>query len=420
MSIATQIQIDAEFKSLIPPLTAGELAQLEANIVAEGCRDKLVIWSGHDILVDGHNRYEICERLGLGYEVVEREFADRDAVKLWIEENQLGRRNLTDDQRAAVAYRVQVARSEKAKRERTSAAHEATRLSSRSKLTDVSDDVSDTSVKAGKKDTRAAVAKEAKIPERKLRDVGTVAKAAPDLLPKIADGKMTVKQAKKEVGRREREAAKAAIPADLPSVTERYTVIHGDLANITDDQIADGSLDWIITDPPYPKEYLPVYDSLAEFSARKLKDGGSIICMIGQSYLPQIVASLSRCLTYRWTHAYMMPGQGVTVWDRNVNTFWKPLLWYTKGDYSCAQLSDVFKSDMNDKRFHHWGQSEGGMAQIVERFTLPGQVVCDPFSGGGTTGVVSVQLNRRFIGIDISEDAVKQTKARLVEIHGDH
>lgn len=89
------IKIDQEFKALIPPLSQQERGQLEENIKANGCRDPLVVWQG--ILIDGHNRYEICTRLGIPYSVVEIDLPDRDAAEDWIDANQLGRRNLTPD-----------------------------------------------------------------------------------------------------------------------------------------------------------------------------------------------------------------------------------------------------------------------------------------------------------------------------------
>lgn len=93
------IQVDSDFRSLIPPLTTGERAQLEANLLADGCREPLVVWRHGDvqILVDGHNRFEICSRLGLDFKVIEKEFTDREAASDWIDANQLGRRNLTLD-----------------------------------------------------------------------------------------------------------------------------------------------------------------------------------------------------------------------------------------------------------------------------------------------------------------------------------
>lgn len=91
------IKIDPEFRSYIPALSPEEYAQLEANIVSEGCRDPLVVWG--DTLIDGHNRYEICTAHGLPYQTVQKDFADREAALDWMDAHQLGRRNLTPDQR---------------------------------------------------------------------------------------------------------------------------------------------------------------------------------------------------------------------------------------------------------------------------------------------------------------------------------
>lgn len=89
--------IDPEFSSLIPPLQEDERTQLEASIAAEGCRDALITWAETGILLDGHNRLEICERLAVPYEIRAINFADRDAAIEWIIRNQLGRRNLAPD-----------------------------------------------------------------------------------------------------------------------------------------------------------------------------------------------------------------------------------------------------------------------------------------------------------------------------------
>jgi N6-adenosine-specific RNA methylase IME4 len=87
------IQIDPEFKALIPPLAPDELSQLETNILRDGCRDPLVVWG--DILIDGHNRYEICTRNGLSFETVQIQFESRTHARIWMRNNQAGRRNLT-------------------------------------------------------------------------------------------------------------------------------------------------------------------------------------------------------------------------------------------------------------------------------------------------------------------------------------
>lgn len=88
------MNIDLEFKGLIPALTAEEYQGLEQSIITEGCRDALVTWQ--DTLIDGHNRYEICTNHGIPYKTVEMELPDRTAAICWIINNQLGRRNLAE------------------------------------------------------------------------------------------------------------------------------------------------------------------------------------------------------------------------------------------------------------------------------------------------------------------------------------
>ena len=95
--------VDPEFKSNIPPLSDEEFAQLEKNILADGCRDPLVLWG--QLLVDGHNRYVICTKHGLPFDTVQKEFASRDEALDWTDANQLGRRNLTPDQRSIIRGR---------------------------------------------------------------------------------------------------------------------------------------------------------------------------------------------------------------------------------------------------------------------------------------------------------------------------
>ncbi len=112
------IHVDEEFKALIPPLSREEYKQLEENCVKEGIRDPLVVWKlpGNEILIDGHNRWEIsAKHAGIRFNVVYREFENREAVKEWIIKNQLGRRNIPPYVRAELALKLKPVIAEKAK-----------------------------------------------------------------------------------------------------------------------------------------------------------------------------------------------------------------------------------------------------------------------------------------------------------------
>ena len=178
--------------------------------------------------------------------------------------------------------------------------------------------------------------------------------------------------------------------------------------------VAAGSVDYVITDPPYPEEYLPLFGELARFCLHALKDGGSLICMSGQYHLPEVFRRLCDSgLSYQWTLAYRTPGAPLPVNARCVNTSWKPLLWLTKGPYAGEWIGDVTKSPAPDKDSHGWGQSVEGMKDVVRRFGKNGDVVCDPFVGGGGTAVAAYELERRFVGLDSDEAAIAETKRRL-------
>ena len=105
--------IDTEFESLIPSLTPEEYTGLEASILAEGCRDALIVWNG--ILLDGHNRYRICKANNISFKTIEKDFASRNEAKLWILQNQLSRRNLNDFQRIELVRKCENAIKEQAK-----------------------------------------------------------------------------------------------------------------------------------------------------------------------------------------------------------------------------------------------------------------------------------------------------------------
>lgn len=188
-------------------------------------------------------------------------------------------------------------------------------------------------------------------------------------------------------------------------------------ADVRDDSIIEhGTIDAIITDPPYPKEYLPLYADLARNAALWLKPDGICVVMCGQSYLPEIYAAMGKHLIYIWTFAYTTPGgQAVQIFPRKVNAFWKPILVYGRSESLREWAGDVASSAVNDndKDHHHWGQSESGMADLIKRLTAPGDLILDPFLGGGTTVVVAAELGRNAIGFDIDPAAVESAKKRI-------
>lgn len=98
------ITINEELRSFIDPLTHNEYAALERSLLAEGCRDALVLWG--EVLIDGHNRYDICTKHNIEFRTVQNtNFATLDDVMLWVIDNHLARRSVSDYQRGVLALR---------------------------------------------------------------------------------------------------------------------------------------------------------------------------------------------------------------------------------------------------------------------------------------------------------------------------
>jgi len=98
------ITINEELRSFVDPLTDIEYAALERSLLAEGCRDALVLWG--DVLIDGHNRYAICKKHGIEFRTVQNNsFQSLEDVMLWMIDNHLARRSVSDFQRGLLALR---------------------------------------------------------------------------------------------------------------------------------------------------------------------------------------------------------------------------------------------------------------------------------------------------------------------------
>lgn len=94
-------KIDEQLRDLFPPLTSEEFDQLEKNILRDGCKDPLATWNGY--IVDGHNRYKICQKHNIEFQVFILGYDTKEEIIQWMVDTQLGRRNLTPIQRISIA-----------------------------------------------------------------------------------------------------------------------------------------------------------------------------------------------------------------------------------------------------------------------------------------------------------------------------
>lgn len=406
-----EIIIIEELEKMIPALQSQELELLEKSILQDGIREPLVLWC--DMLVDGHNRYAIAQKHNLEFKTVNREFENLNEVKLWIMENQLGRRNLITYVRSDFVIEMKKLLAEIGKQKQGARTDLLTVLSKGS--CDVDEEKVSTELsKAKSHNTRKIMAEKAGVGQGTISKVEKIKKFADEeTIEKLRTGKTSIDKVITKIRTDELEVERDKIAEEGRNIPkdERYELHCGDVATIT----LNKQYDFIITDPPYLKEHLNLYSDLARRAKEWLKPGGLLIAMAGQSYLNEIMNLMDEHLEYYWTSAYLTPGQPTPLRQRQVNTTWKPLLVYKLKDdsYKGKIFGDVYTSEKPDKTKHVWGQSESGMLAIIKQVCLPGQSILDPFVGAGTTGVAALKHECLFGGIDIEEKNIDISRRRL-------
>jgi hypothetical protein len=185
------IVVNEELKAYIDPLTPDEHEALERSILAEGCRDALVLWG--DVLVDGHNRYGICREHGLPFQTVQNtRFQSIEDVHLWMIDQHLGRRSVSDFQRGVLALRKrEIVAARRAQREAVPA--------------DASAAPAAVAPPADALDTREALAKAARISNSQAVMIEKIHQhAAPEVVAAVRAGDISINAA----------AAVASLPAE--------------------------------------------------------------------------------------------------------------------------------------------------------------------------------------------------------------
>jgi site-specific DNA-methyltransferase (adenine-specific) len=362
--------------------------------------EPIVLYEG--AILDGRNRYKAAQELNI-LPMFTQFAGDKQAAYNFARSSNMARKHWSSDQWAMIATDLLPYERELAK----------SRMLAGVKIE--TDPVSKQTQGTEKGKSRDKAAATVGVSGAKVQRAETVKKKNPKLAQDVKDGKKTLAEAEKEVKAQERKQARAEIAqaGQIVPTSEKWNVYQGDIRTWN----APRQYDFIITDPPYPKEFLPLWETLAERAGEWLKDGGLLIAMSGQSYLHEIYRMMSAHLDYYWTASYLTPGQPTPLRQVNVNTTWKPLLIYRKrGDtYKGKIFGDVFVSDGNDKDFHKWGQSISGMTSIISKICLPGQSILDPFCGAGTTGIAAVSYGCFFDGLELEAENVNISKARIAE-----
>lgn len=207
------IKIDNEFKSLIPALTTEEYAGLEQSILEEGCRDALITWKG--TLIDGHNRYEICQKNGIPFKTSEKMFDSRIDVEIWIIINQFSRRNLTTGQKASLTEPLRERWEIKAKENLSLSGGDRKSEDKKSGFMNSQNPIN----------TTKELSKISGLGEQTISRYNQISKKAlKEIKHKVDKGEITINQAYVQM---RREEAKKAIK-EIEPISGKYRVIYAD------------------------------------------------------------------------------------------------------------------------------------------------------------------------------------------------
>lgn len=247
-----------------------------------------------------------------------------------------------------------------------------------------------------------------------------VEKGDPELIAKVDSEKVSIAAAYKEIKSAEKKSERkkeVEAAAKLYKEDESLQVVNADFYPWCNENLENDSVDLILTDPPYPKEFLYLWAQLGEVAARVLKPDAYLVTYTGQLYLPEVINALQQHLSYCWMVVLHHTGQKQLVHARNAICTYKPILIFRNGKPGKFDdtIVDSISNDYREKDFHEWGQGESAVGYLMKTFSTPNDLVLDPFVGGGTTLAVAQALKRKCIGIEKDQRYMDVIKSRLLE-----
>jgi DNA modification methylase len=405
---------------VLPPLTAEERASLKESIKRDGVLVP-VEEDEHGNVLDGYHRVELWTELRAegvrlpDYPIIIRPRLSEAEKRAHARALNLSRRHLNQEQRRKLIEDQLREAPERSDRQIAEALHVDNKtVAKRRKHLESTEEIPQLEATQGKDGKNrparkpAIIAKDSREAKRSRE---AIALAGAEALPsKILDARRTERICRE---------ARVSRPVSMPAVQQigEASLRVGDLIEALAD-IPDHSVPLILCDPPYVPSMMDVRPKLAQLAARILREDGVLLAYAGQWHLPRCIQDLSAELDYCWMMVVLHSGPCGWSNSRHFQVGWKPVLVFTRRGFNRRPrwAEDVVRGAGAEKGLHLWQQGEGEFAELIRRFTDPGELVVDPFLGSGTTAAAAVKLGRRFIGCDVNPGAVAIAQERLLAI----
>jgi len=408
---ADRRQLSTPYRDLLPPLSTEEFDALEADILAHGLQNAIVVDEDGNIL-DGHNRYAVLRRHRLPLQVRTIEGLTEAERRACVYRSNLARRNLSPSQKRELRKQMQrIARQ--LRQEGRSQSELATTLGvPRETVRDWIRNIGGSANTSGP-DCRV------KVHAGGRREIVRRVSRGELQAQIAADYGITSRQVSNIV-RREGESSAQEEPA-APSDARANGIIVGDY-RIAGRRVQDGTVDLIFCDPVWGTHEKPElvdrnYRDLARFASRVLKPSGWCLAYVGGSFWLQAGMAMKQHLEPGPLFAAVHGGPGALASiSRHFNVIakFKPVLAFFKPPFAAPSkaFSDVVFGK-REKGLHEWQQSLVEAEHFIGHLCAPGGLVLDPFCGSGTTCAAAKRIGRRWLAFEIDAKTAAAARARV-------
>lgn len=412
------LKINEDFKSLIPPLSVEEFKQLESNCIEEGIRDKIITWNG--FIIDGHNRYEISQRWDLDYETESKSFNDEIDVRIWMRNNQKGRRNLS---------KAWVIELELGNKEDLALKGEAIRVEKISHFRQEGETLSQND-NIPKHNTQKEIAKAAGVSTGMIAMSEIVKDKSPELWEKAKDGEITVTTAYKEIKKDEKKAEyKAKIQETRVETIISENIKNGDSLEILE-SLEDGCIDVVLTDPPYGISYksnrsmfdeaitkrgllndgkdeaFDLLDKTCEILQRKTATNAHLYFFCSWNVFSSFESIIGKYFTIKTPIVWDKGNKGSGDLENDWGNQTELIIYCVKGKklVNNRRGNVINVSRLHTSKMVHPTQKPTDLLkQILEVSAANGDFIVDPFMGSGSTIKAANELGYKSLGIELDK-----------------
>ncbi|MGH9293731.1 MAG: DNA methyltransferase, partial [Acidimicrobiales bacterium] len=379
---------------LLPPLSESEYAALKSDIAERGVLVAVVIDAETGLTIDGHHRVRAWQELRAeGVKVPDyprdvRAFASDDERAECVLAANLFRRHLTRAQRAEIVTNL---RERGFTIRRIAEALGVGRSTIADDLSIVRDRTISEPERVGRKGGGSYPARRPNVVVTGQRDTER-ARAALSIIGDDGPGKLLDIRRAEELARKAHMARLRAEHAEAAGTVVRsdaWELRCGDFREVLAG-LPDASIDAILTDPPYDDQSIPLWSGLGAVAARVLVPGRLCVAYCGHLRQLDSMRRLAEHLEFVWVGATIQPGRHTIIRSHLIWRRHRPWLVYSAGRYVArGPIDDTIASEGRGEKSatdHHWAQTLGPFRKLVQMVTRPGDLVCDPFAGSGTTG----------------------------------